>query len=131
MARVALLRNTTVDLGENVLGGDLRMLGCFGGLLLLLPVHHITNRVNIAIRLELERVFDSDLSPRGKNVRAEGLHKPSSGAVAIRRDLRRRSVLEKKKTSFIAETRKGHTTRSPSIWRPERVFIGVVSRLST
>ena len=80
MARVGLLRITAVDLGKDVLSGDLRMLGCFGGLLLLLPVYHITNRINIGMRLELERVFDPNLSPRVKHVRAERLDKGSSGA---------------------------------------------------
>ena len=65
------------------------MLGCLGGLLLLLPVYHVTNRINVVVPLELERVLDSDLSPRGKHIRAEGLDKGSSGTATKRRDLRR------------------------------------------
>jgi hypothetical protein len=87
LARVALLRNTAVDLGKDIRSGNLRMLGCFGGLLLLLPVYHITNRINIRMRLELERVLDLDLSPRVENVRAERLDKFSSGAATKRSDL--------------------------------------------
>jgi hypothetical protein len=87
LTRVGLLRIDEVDLGKDVRCGDLRMLGCLCGLLLLLPVYHITNRVNIAIRLELERVLDPDLSPRVKNIRAERLDKGSSGAATKRRDL--------------------------------------------
>jgi hypothetical protein len=78
------------------------MLGCLGSLLLLLPVYHITNRINIGKRLELERVLDPDLSPRVKHVRAKRLDKGSSGAAAKRGDLYT-EVWNLKKTSFIAE----------------------------
>lgn len=87
MARVGFLRFTAVDLGKDVRSGDLRMLGCFGGLLLLLPVDRITNGINIGMRLELERVLDLDLSPRVKHVRAERLDKTSSGAATKCSDL--------------------------------------------
>lgn len=89
MARVRLLRITAVDLGKDVRSGDLRMLGCLGGLLLLLPVYRITDRINVGMRLELERVLDPDLSPRVKHVRAERLDKGSSGAATKRGDLYR------------------------------------------
>ena len=89
MARVRLLRITAVDLGKDVRSGNLRMLGCLGGLLLLLPVYRITNRINVGIRLELERVLDPDLSPRVNHVRAERLDKASSRAATKRGDLYR------------------------------------------
>ena len=89
MARVPLLRITPVDLGKDVRSGDLRMLGCLGGLLLFLPVYHITNRINVGMRLELERVLDQDLSLRVKHVRAERLDKGSCGAATERRYLYR------------------------------------------
>ena len=87
MARVRLLRITAVNLGKNVRSGDLGMFGCLGGLLLLLPVYHIPNSINIGIRLELECVLDLDLSPRVEHVRAERLDKGSSWAATKGRDL--------------------------------------------
>jgi hypothetical protein len=87
LARIGLLRFTAVDLGKDIRSGDLRMLGCLGGLLLLLPVYHITNGVNIGMRLELECVVNLDLSPRIKHVRPERLDEASSGATTKRGDL--------------------------------------------
>ena len=87
MARVLLLRITAIDLGKDVRSGDLRMLGCLGCLLLLLPVYHITNRINVRMRLELERVRNLNMSPRAKYVRAKRLEKARCGAATIRADL--------------------------------------------
>lgn len=60
------------------------MLGGLGSLLLLCPVYHVTNGINVGIRLELERVLDLDLSPRIERTRTERLDKTSSWAATER-----------------------------------------------
>lgn len=89
MARVPLLRITAIDLGKDVRSGDLSMFGCLGCLLLLLPVYHITNRINVRMRLELERVRDPYVSPRAEYVRAQRVDEARCGAATIRADLYR------------------------------------------
>ena len=43
------------------------MLRGLSGLFLLRPVCHVANGINVGMRLELERLLDLDLSPRGEN----------------------------------------------------------------
>ena len=83
------------------------MLGCLCGLLLLLPVYHITNRINVPIRLETERVLDLDLSPRVKHFRAEGFYKASSGAATKRGDLTPIIGIRIRKNTDLTEKKKG------------------------
>src|SRR5712672_4408229 len=92
LARVGLLGSAAIDLAKNVVGSDLRMLGCLGGLLLLLQVCHVTNRVNVGIRLELERLFDFDQPARGERVRTERLDKARCGSGTVSGDLCHRRV---------------------------------------
>ena len=44
------------------------MLGCLCSLLLFCIVDHVANGINVGMRLELERVFDLDLSPRVERI---------------------------------------------------------------
>lgn len=71
LARVDLLGSATAELCQNVRGGDLRVLGGLNGLLLLLPVYHVTDRIDGAVRRQLERPFDLDLPARIEHVWTE------------------------------------------------------------
>jgi len=83
LARVVCFGSSIVELRNNVGSGDLCMLGGLRSLLLLLPIDHITNRVNIGMRLDLERVLDLDLSAWCEDIRTERLHEASSRAITI------------------------------------------------
>lgn len=49
LARVVRLGSSTVELRKDVGSSDLCMLGGLRSLLLLLPIDHITNRVNVGM----------------------------------------------------------------------------------
>jgi hypothetical protein len=63
LPRVVLLGSSTVELSQNVGGHNLSVLWGFGSLLLLHPVYHVANGINVGVRRKLERLLDLDLSP--------------------------------------------------------------------
>lgn len=80
---VFLVCRAAVNLREDVCSGNLRMLHGLDNLLLFGPIDHVTNRIDVGMRLELKSIRNFDLSACIEHTRTKGLHKTSSGAVTI------------------------------------------------